>query len=134
VACARTSYFLRAESFFNVATEIEKLDSEFAFGPPVIDSYGGRSLHEKSHGEAFIELVTERFGPSGLYILDEPEAAFSPQRQLGLLKLIHERVCEKCQFVIATHSPLILTPMPASTTCPRLALSRSSTRTRSTTT
>ncbi|MBX7114753.1 MAG: AAA family ATPase [Myxococcaceae bacterium] len=104
----KTGYFLRAESFFNVATEIENLDSEAAFGPPVIDSYGGRSLHEKSHGESFIALVTERFGSSGLYILDEPEAALSPQRQLALLKLIHERVSEKCQFVIATHSPLIL--------------------------
>ncbi|MBJ6759463.1 AAA family ATPase [Myxococcaceae bacterium JPH2] len=104
----RTGYFLRAESFFNVATEIEKLDTGFALGPPVINSYGGRSLHEKSHGESFIALVTNRFGPGGLYILDEPEAALSPQRQLALLKLIHDRVRERCQFIIATHSPLIL--------------------------
>ena len=71
-------YFLRAESFFNVATEIERLDAEFSFGPPVINSYGGVSLHEQSHGESFWSLVMKRFGGQGLYILDEPEAALSP--------------------------------------------------------
>lgn len=104
----RTGYFLRAESFFNVATEIEKLDEEPASSPPVINSYGGTSLHEKSHGESFIALVRERFGPSGLYLLDEPEAALSPQRQLALLKLIHGLVGDGSQFVISTHSPILL--------------------------
>jgi len=73
----RTGFFLRAESFFNVATEIEKLDAEPWSGPPVINSYGGRSLHEQSHGESFLALMLERFSGHGLYILDEPEAASS---------------------------------------------------------
>lgn len=104
----RTGYFLRAESFFNVATEVENLDAEPTSAPPVIMSYGGRSLHERSHGESFIALVTERFGPDGLYLLDEPEAALSPQRQLTLLRLIHELVQQRCQLIISTHSPLLL--------------------------
>lgn len=104
----RTGFFLRAESFFNVATEIEHLDAEPSFGPPVINSYGGRSLHEQSHGESFLALLTERFGGQGLYILDEPEAALSPQRQLAVLSRIHDLVRDGSQFVIATHSPLLM--------------------------
>ncbi len=103
----RNGYFLRAESFFNVATEIEKLD-EGPGGPPVIDSYGGRSLHEQSHGESFLTLLEKRFGGKGLYILDEPEAALSPRRQLRALKRIHELVQDGSQFVIATHSPILM--------------------------
>lgn len=104
----RTGFFLRAESFFNVATEIERLDNEPSFGPPVIHSYGGHSLHEQSHGESFLSLLTQRFGPQGLYILDEPEAALSPQRQLAVLSRLHDLVLEGSQFVIATHSPLLM--------------------------
>lgn len=104
----RTGFFLRAESFFNVATEIERLDNEPSFGPPVIHSYGGHSLHEQSHGESFLSLLTHRFGPQGLYILDEPEAALSPQRQLAVLSRLHDLVLEGTQFVIATHSPLLM--------------------------
>jgi len=104
----RTGFFLRAESFFNVATEIERLDNEPSFGPPVIHSYGGHSLHEQSHGESFLSLLTHRFGPQGLYILDEPEAALSPQRQLAVLSRLHDLVLEGSQFVIATHSPLLM--------------------------
>ena len=85
----RDGYFLRAESYFNVATEIERLD-EGGGGPPLIDAYGGRSLHEQSHGESFLALATHRFHGHGLYILDEPEAALSPQRQLALLTLLHD--------------------------------------------
>jgi predicted ATPase len=103
----RTGYFFRAESFFNVATEIENLDREGG-GPPIIDSYGGVSLHEQSHGESFLALIQNRFGPDGLYILDEPEAALSPGRQLALLARIHDLVQEGCQFLIATHSPILL--------------------------
>ena len=104
----RTGYFLRAESFFNVATEIELLDREGG-GPPLIDSYGGRSLHEQSHGESFLALIKNRFGPDGLYILDEPEAALSPSRQLTLLARIHELAHRgRSQFIIATHSPIVL--------------------------
>lgn len=100
-------FFLRAESFFNVATEIERLD-EGPGGPPVIDSYGGRSLHEQSHGESFMALLTQRFRGRGLYILDEPEAALSPQRQLTVLSRLHELIDDGAQFIIATHSPILM--------------------------
>jgi predicted ATPase len=103
----RDGYFLRAESFFNVATEIEHLD-DGPGGPPVINSYGGRSLHEQSHGESFLALLMERFGGRGLYILDEPEAALSPQRQLAVLSRIHDLALDDSQFVIATHSPILM--------------------------
>jgi predicted ATPase len=97
----RTGFFLRAESFFNVASEIEK-------DPMILAAYGGQPLHEKSHGEAFLTLVNERFGSDGLYVLDEPEAALSPQRQLSLLAAIHALVSQRSQFIIATHSPILL--------------------------
>jgi len=103
----RDGFFLRAESFFNLATEIEKLD-EGPGGPPVINSYGGKSLHEQSHGESFWSLVMHRFGGNGFYILDEPEAALSPQRQLALLSRIHQLANDHSQFVIATHSPILM--------------------------
>lgn len=98
----RTGFFLRAESFFNVATLLEDL------GPHVMQHYGGRSLHEQSHGESFLALVLHRFGPDGLYLLDEPEAALSPLRQMSVLRRIHDLVREGCQFVVATHAPILL--------------------------
>ncbi len=104
----RDGYFLRAESYFNVATEIERLDEAGGPGPPIINAYGGRSLHEQSHGESFMALVLERFSGHGLYILDEPEAALSPTRQLALLVRIHDLAQAESQFVIATHSPILL--------------------------
>jgi predicted ATPase len=104
----RDGFFLRAESFFNVATEIENLDADPAMAPPVITSYGGRSLHEQSHGESFLALVTHRFGGQGLYILDEPEAALSPQRQLTVLSRMHDLIGDGSQFIIATHSPILM--------------------------
>ncbi|MFT3694911.1 MAG: AAA family ATPase [Kofleriaceae bacterium] len=105
----RDGFFLRAESYFNVATEIENLDREPLGAPRVIDSYGGVSLHEQSHGESFLALATHRFGGHGLYILDEPEAALSPKRQLSLLAIIHDLVEHQAsQFVIATHSPILM--------------------------
>ncbi len=104
----KDGFFLRAESFFNVATEIENLDAEPSFGPPVINAYGGRSLHEQSHGESFLALMMNRFGADGIYILDEPEAALSPQRQLSVLSRIHDLVNTNSQFIIATHSPLLM--------------------------
>jgi predicted ATPase len=103
----RNGFFLRAESFFNVATEIERLD-EGPGGPPIIGAYGGRSLHEQSHGEAFIALMTNRFSANGLYVLDEPEAALSPQRQLEALRRIHDLSSDGAQFIIATHSPILM--------------------------
>jgi len=104
----RNNYFLRAESFFNVATEIEKLDEEPGPYPKVIDSYGGKSLHEQSHGESFMALIQNRFGANGLYILDEPEAALSPKKQMTLLCKLNSLIKQNCQFIIATHSPIIL--------------------------
>jgi predicted ATPase len=97
----KTGYFLRAESFFNVATEIENNADAMA-------SHGGLHHHELSHGEAFLALVQKRFWANGLYVLDEPEAALSPQRQLALLRSIHDLVGDSCQFIISTHSPLLL--------------------------
>ena len=105
---ARDGFFLRAESFYNVATSIEQLDSQPAFSPPVIDSYGGVSLHRQSHGESFLALVQNRFAGHGLYLLDEPEAALSPIRQLSLLALLDQLVRENSQFIIATHSPILM--------------------------
>jgi len=104
----RDGFFLRAESFFNVATEIEHLDAEPANAPYVIDSYGGRSLHEQSHGESFFALMNKRFGGNGFYVLDEPEAALSPSRQLAMIRRMHELVGKKSQFVVATHSPILM--------------------------
>jgi predicted ATPase len=107
VSKPKDGFFLRAESFFNVATEIERLDSE-GMGPRVIDSYGGKSLHEQSHGESFLALMMNRFGGNGLYVLDEPEAALSPQRQLAALARVHDLVNAGSQFIIATHSPILM--------------------------
>lgn len=108
----KDGYFLRAESFYNVATEIEALDdpldNEYSFGPPIIDSYGGKSLHEQSHGESFIALLMNRFSKNSLFILDEPEAALSPTTQLSMLCRMHELVSLNCQFLIATHSPILM--------------------------
>ena len=103
----RDSFFLRAESYFNLATEIEALDREPG-GPRIIDSFGGRSLHEQSHGESFFALFANRFRGDGLYMLDEPEAALSPSRQLSFLSRLHELVEDGCQFLIATHSPILM--------------------------
>lgn len=103
----KTGYFLRAESFFNVATHIEELD-EGPGGPPIIDSYGGVSLHEQSHGESFLALVLNRFGSNGFYVLDEPEAALSLRGILALMRRMHDLASEGSQFVISTHSPILL--------------------------
>lgn len=104
----KDGFFVRAESFFNVATNIEQIDAEPAFSPPIINSFGGRSLHERSHGESFLTLLTERFRNEGLYILDEPEAALSPTRQMAALRRIHELVKQDSQFIVATHSPILM--------------------------
>jgi predicted ATPase len=93
-------FFMRAESFYNFATYIEQVSD--------LRAYGGRSLHEQSHGESFLSLFTHRF-EQGLFILDEPEAALSPQRQLTFLRIIHElEAPAQAQFLISTHSPILL--------------------------
>jgi predicted ATPase len=101
----KTDFFLRAESFFTAASYLESLEGQ---GGDPLASYGGRSLHEQSHGEAFLALILNRFGPDGLYFLDEPEAALSAQNCLTCLRRIHELVEGGSQFVVATHSPLLL--------------------------
>jgi predicted ATPase len=105
---ALDGYFLRAESYFNVATQIEALDAEPLGGPKIIGWYGGKSLHEQSHGESFFALFMNRLGAEGFYIFDEPEAALSPNRQLALLSRMHDLVRRGSQFVIATHSPILM--------------------------
>lgn len=93
-------YFLRAESFYNAASYIDDVEAQ--------GSYGGKSLHEQSHGESFLSLVMNRFGRNGLYLLDEPEAALSPSRQLALICRINDLVQAGSQFIIATHSPILM--------------------------
>lgn len=93
-------WFLRAESFHNVATEIDERGIEHG--------YGGKSLHSQSHGEAFLALLTNRLQGDGIYLFDEPEAALSPQRQLAVLTLLHRLVYHHSQLVIVTHSPILL--------------------------
>lgn len=107
ITLPRDGYFLRAESFFNVSTEIERLDRDGG-GARLIDSYGGRALHEQSHGEAFLTLFMERFRGKSFYVLDEPEAALSPQRQLAMLSRLHDLVRDGSQFLVATHSPILM--------------------------
>lgn len=104
----KDGFFFRAESYYNVATTIDELDRQVSKAPRIIESYGGRSLHEQSHGEAFFATFMQRFGPNGLYILDEPEAALSPVRQLAMLTRIHELARSGGQFIISTHSPLLM--------------------------
>jgi predicted ATPase len=109
----RDGYFLRAESLYNVASNLEDLDrNEQTSGSPppdLIRAYGGTSLHAQSHGESFLALAVHRFGSNGLYFLDEPEAALSPFRQLALLALLDDHVQKRgSQFIVATHSPMLM--------------------------
>jgi predicted ATPase len=100
-------FFMRAESFFNFASYIDELAAEEP-GKRILDAYGGRSLHEQSHGESFLALFNNQF-ESGVYILDEPEAALSPARILAFLSVIHElEQSGRAQFIIATHSPMLI--------------------------
>jgi predicted ATPase len=96
----KDGYFLRAETFFNVATYMDETG--------YLGGYGYKSLHARSHGEAFMALLTHKFRGKGLYLLDEPEAALSPNRQLAALSAIHQLVEDDSQFIIATHSPILL--------------------------
>ncbi len=108
-AYAKDGFFLRAESLYNVATNIDELDKAPSFGPPLIESYGGISLHNQSHGESFLSIVQNRLGGKGLYIFDEPESALSPMRLLTLMLEIDRLVKNDSQFIIATHSPILIT-------------------------
>ncbi|ERI89644.1 ABC transporter, ATP-binding family protein [Clostridiales bacterium oral taxon 876 str. F0540] len=101
----KDGFFLRAESFYNLATNVDELEK---LDPGLLCSYGGKSLHNQSHGESFFSVFMNRFSGNGLYILDEPEAALSPSRQMAMLSRIHDLVEEHSQFIIATHSPIIM--------------------------
>lgn len=105
-------FFLRAESLFNVASHIDQSDEEQAGDPglPIASFYGHKSLHSRSHGEAFFTLFDLKCQRDGLFLLDEPEAALSPQRQLAFIALLHKTLStfHDAQFIISTHSPLLL--------------------------
>jgi predicted ATPase len=101
----KDGFFLRAESFYNLATNIDDLERE---GAGLFAAYGGRSLHKQSHGESFFAVFMNRFGGNGLYILDEPEAALSPSRQMSMITRMHELIQQGSQFIIATHSPILM--------------------------
>ncbi|EKU98500.1 putative ATPase [Leptolyngbya sp. PCC 7375] len=96
----RDGYFLRAESFYNVASYMDETG--------YLGGYGGKSLHARSHGEAFFSALTNKLKGNGLYIFDEPEAALSPSRQMAALTIINELVNAESQFIIATHSPILM--------------------------
>ncbi|MGI5921829.1 MAG: AAA family ATPase [Syntrophomonadaceae bacterium] len=96
-------FFLRAESFYHFATHIDDVDDTG------YRDYGGRSLHQQSHGESFLSLFLNRFRGKAIYLLDEPEAALSPNRQLAFLKILHDLTrTGNVQFIIATHSPILM--------------------------
>ena len=96
----RDGFFLRAESFYNLATYMDEVD--------YLGAYGGKSLHAQSHGESFLSVLTRKLRGGGLYLFDEPEAALSPSRQLSALAAIHRLVRADSQFIIATHSPILM--------------------------
>lgn len=96
-------YFLRAESFYNLASFMDDIGD-----PRYLKPYGGKSLHRQSHGESFIATLSRKLRGNGLYIMDEPESALSPTRQMTALSEIHRLVEKKSQFIIATHSPILL--------------------------
>ena len=107
-AYPKDSFFLRAESFYNVASNIEEMDKLPGTGR-LIDSYGGVSLHEQSHGESFLSVIQNRFFGNGLYILDEPEAALSPTGIMSMMITMNELLKKNSQFIISTHSPILMT-------------------------
>lgn len=100
IPAPRDGYFLRAESFFNVATYMDEMG--------YLEGYGGKSLHRQSHGESFMAVLLNKLRGNGIYLLDEPEAALSPSRQLAALSAIHQLVEDQSQLIIATHSPILL--------------------------
>lgn len=96
----KDGYFLRAESFYNLATLMDETG--------YLQGYGGKSLHQQSHGESFMATLLNKLRGNGLYIMDEPEAALSPARQMAAISAIHQLVENNSQFIIATHSPILL--------------------------
>jgi predicted ATPase len=102
-------YFLRAESMYNVATELERLDKAGGAGPALVESYGGVYLHDQSHGESFFAIVANRLSEDSFIVMDEPESALSPTRQLYLLTQLYRLTrTKRCQIVFSTHSPILM--------------------------
>ena len=109
----KDGFFLRAESFYNVASNVDEL-AKLPGGDRFLQRYGGQSLHAQSHGESFLSLVMHRFVPDGLYLLDEPEAALSPMRQMTLLRALYDLAKAGSQIILSTHSPILLS-LPGAT-------------------
>lgn len=107
-AYPKDGFFLRAESLYNAASYIDELE-ELPGSGSIIEGYGGVSLHEQSHGESFLAVIKNRFFGNGLYILDEPEAALSPTGIMSLMVIIHDLLDKNSQFIISTHSPILIT-------------------------
>lgn len=105
----KDGFFLRAESFYNVAGFIDQHDRDPESGRPILPAFGGVSLLKQSHGESFLAMVQNRLGGHGLYIFDEPEAALSPSRLMTLLVEMDRLVKNDSQFIISTHSPILMT-------------------------
>ena len=103
----KDNYFLRAESFYNVATNIEEMDRVPGPGGPIKYAYGG-NLHTRSHGESFFALLKNRLRGEGIYLFDEPEAALSPNSQMAMISIIHRLIQTNSQMIIATHSPILM--------------------------
>lgn len=103
----KDTFFLRAESFYNLASYVEEIDSVGMYGS-FMDQFGGTSLHKQSHGESFMNLIMYRFRGHGVYLLDEPEAALSPSRQMSMLVALDQLVKQHSQLIIATHSPILM--------------------------
>ena len=104
-------FFMRAESFVSFIDGLQAMadDPDALIGQGVWNAYGGKSLHERSHGEAFLQLFTSRFGRRGIYLLDEPEAALSPARQLVLMRILNDLASTgEAQIIMATHSPMLI--------------------------
>lgn len=104
----RTKFFLRSETYYNVASELEELGKDTLQGALAHASYGGQPLHTRSHGEGLLSIIENRFGDKGFYLLDEPEAGLATSRQYALLQEIHRLVKGGSQLIIATHSPVIM--------------------------
>jgi len=102
-----SGFFMRAESFFNFANNLDNMAKEY--GAEALEAYGGKSLNEQSHGEAFLSLFSNRIGQKGIYIFDEPEAALSPEKQFSFIKIISDMArSNNSQIIMATHSPILM--------------------------
>lgn len=104
----KDGFFLRAESYYNFASNMDIMDADPQGGGLIREFYGGKSLHEQSHGESFMALLVHRLYGNGLYIFDEPESALSLNSQFKVLVKMKELVNKNSQFIIATHSPILM--------------------------